>query len=130
MNVYFGLKINTGMARHNDIGKRGEILAAAYLTDRGYTILHCNWRHTHYEIDIIAIKNGILHFVEVKSRSSKNFGLPEDAVTKKKFQSLLLAADEFLFQHPEYRHVQYDILAITTLRNSAPAFFLIEDVYI
>jgi len=130
MNVYFGLKINTGMARHNDIGKRGEVLAAAYLTDRGYRILHTNWRHAPYEIDIIALKDDVLHFVEVKSRSSKNFGLPEDAVTKKKFQSLLQAADEFLFQHPQYRHVQYDVLSITTLKNQSPEFFLIEDVYL
>lgn len=118
------------MARHNEIGKTGETLAAAYLADHGYTILHCNWRHTRYEIDIIALKNEILHFVEVKSRSSKNYGLPEDSVTKKKFQSLLQAADEFLFQHPQYRHVQYDILSITTLKDKAPDFFLIEDVWL
>lgn len=118
------------MARHNDVGKQGEALAVMFLTARGYSILHCNWRHTHYEIDIIALKDGVLHFVEVKSRSSKKFGLPEDAVTKKKFQSLLQAADEFLFQYPQYRHVQYDVLAISTLKNSAPEFFLIEDVYL
>lgn len=117
------------MARHNEIGKAGEALAALYLTAQGYTLLHCNWRHSHYEIDIIALKNGVLHFVEVKCRSSKAFGLPEDGVTKKKFQSLLQAADEFLFQHPEYRHVQYDILSITTSKNEAPEFFFIEDVY-
>jgi putative endonuclease len=118
------------MARHNEIGKQGEALAATYLTGKGYTILHCNWRHTHYEIDVIALKNEVLHFVEVKSRSTKNFGLPEDGVTKKKFQNLLQAADEFLYQHPEYRHVQYDILSITTIKNTAPEFFLIEDVYL
>jgi|SRR5215217_2251376 len=117
------------MARHNEIGKKGEILAATYLTQNGFTIQHCNWRHSHYEIDIIATKGTVLHFVEVKSRSSKNFGLPEESVTRKKFQSLLQAADEFLFQHPEYRHVQYDILSISTEKNKAPEFFLIEDVY-
>ncbi len=118
------------MARHNEIGKQGEAWAAAYLTGRGYSILHCNWRYSHYEIDIIALKNNVLHFVEVKSRSSKSFGLPEDGVTKKKFQRLLQAADEFLFQHPQYRHVQYDILSITTFKNTPPEFFLIEDVYL
>jgi len=130
MKLYFGLKILTAMARHNELGKNGEALAAAYLTQHGYAILHCNWRYSHYEIDIIALKENVLHFVEVKSRASKNFGLPEEAVTKKKFQSLLQAADEFLFQHPEYRHVQYDILSITTLKNQPPDFFLIEDVYL
>jgi len=118
------------MARHNDLGKQGEVMAAAYLTAHNYTILHCNWRHSHYEIDIIALKNDVLHFVEVKSRSSKRFGLPEDGVTKKKFDRLLQAADEFLFQHPQYRHVQYDILAINQSKNEAPVYFMIEDVYL
>jgi putative endonuclease len=118
------------MARHNDVGKQGEALAAAYLAGHGYAILHCNWRHSHYEIDIIALKEGKLHFVEVKSRSSKSFGFPEDGVTKKKFDRLLQAADEFLFQHPQYRHVQYDVLSICTFKNKAPEFFLIEDVWL
>lgn len=118
------------MARHNALGKEGEALARVYLAERGYHILHQNWRHSHYEIDIIALKNETLHFVEVKMRSSKLFGLPEEAVTKKKFQALLQAADEFLYQHPQYRHVQYDVLAINTNRHGPPAYFLIEDVYL
>jgi putative endonuclease len=118
------------MARHNDTGRQGETLAAAYLTRLGFQILHCNWRYSRYEIDIIALKNGVLHFVEVKSRSTTNYGLPEDGVTKKKFNSLLQAADEFLFQNPAYRHVQYDILSISTAKAQAPEFFLIEDVYL
>ena len=118
------------MALHNLLGKTGEDLAAAYLKARGYQLLHRNWRHSHYEIDIIALKGNILHFVEVKMRSSKVFGLPEEAVTKKKFQSLLQAADEFLHLHPQYRHVQYDILAINKHKHEAPAYFLIEDVYL
>lgn len=118
------------MAKHNQLGKRGEQMAEAYLINLGYAILHRNWRHSHYEIDIIAIKNKVLHFVEVKIRSSAVFGLPEDNVTKKKFQSLLNAADEFLHQHPQYKHVQYDILSITTFLNKEPEYFLIEDVYL
>lgn len=118
------------MAGHNDFGKQGELLAVQYLQQAGYTILHTNWRHSRYEIDVIALKESVLHFIEVKSRRSARFGLPEEAVTAKKFQSLLQAADEFLFQHPEYRFVQYDILAISILKNAAPEFFLIEDVYL
>ena len=118
------------MARHNEFGKKGEALAADFLVKHGFALLHCNWRHSHYEIDIIALKGQVLHFIEVKSRSSKNFGLPEESVTRKKFQSLLQAADEFLFQHPQYRHVQYDILSITISKHNPPEFFLIEDVYL
>jgi putative endonuclease len=118
------------MAGHLQLGKDGEQLAAAYLLQKGYIILHRNWRHSHYEIDIIAQRNEVLHFIEVKIRSSKKFGLPEDAVDKKKFQRLLNAADEFLYQHPQYRHVQYDIVAINTFKGQAPEYFLIEDVYL
>ena len=118
------------MAYHNKLGNRGEALAADFLAQQGYTVLHRNWRHSHYEIDIIALKEKVLHFVEVKMRTSKRYGLPEEAVTKKKFQSLLQAADEFLHQHPQYRHVQYDIIAITALKDAAPEYFLIEDVYL
>ncbi|MFN2457820.1 MAG: YraN family protein [Chitinophagaceae bacterium] len=118
------------MAFHISLGQKGEQLAVGYLIKNGYEILHRNWRHSHYEIDIIATKNGVLHFVEVKIRSSKNFGFPEDNVTKKKFQSLLNAADEFLFQHQQYKHVQYDVLSISVYKNEPTEIFLIEDVYL
>jgi putative endonuclease len=118
------------MARHIKLGQAGEQMAENYLKDRGYEILHRNWRHSHYEIDLIALKSDVLHFVEVKIRSSKKYGFPEESVTKKKFHFLQNAADEFLFLHPQYRHVQYDVLAINVYKNSAAEYFLIEDVYL
>jgi putative endonuclease len=118
------------MAGHIKLGQAGEQWAEDYLKEKGFVILHRNWRHSHYEIDIIAQKGTLLHFVEVKIRSSKKFGFPEEAVTKKKFRFLQNAADEFLFQNPQYRHVQYDVLAINTSKNEAAEFFFIEDVYL
>lgn len=118
------------MAEHNLLGKKGEDLAAAFLLQKGYEILHRNWRYSYFEIDIIATKKDKLHFVEVKMRSSKAYGHPEESVTKKKFKKLLSAADEFLHLHPMYRHVQYDVLAITNNKNSPIEYFLIEDVYL
>ena len=118
------------MARHLSLGKQGEEDAAAYLVQKGFEILHRNWRHSHYEIDIIAYKNDVLHFVEVKLRTSLTYGLPEDAVDKRKFRRLLNAADEFLHLHPQYRHVQYDIVAITAGKNGNHDYFFIEDVYL
>ena len=84
------------MALNNQLGKQGEEIAEKYLLQHGYEILHRNWRHSHYEIDIIAKKNEVVHFVEVKLRSSKIFGFPEESVNRKKFRFLLQAADEFL----------------------------------
>jgi len=118
------------MAAHNALGKQGEDLAERYLTEAGFTVLHRNWRYSHYEIDLIALKGQMLHFVEVKMRSSKKFGLPEEAVTKTKFQRLLNAADEFLFLHRQYKHVQYDVLAISKSSNNVIDYFFIEDVYL
>lgn len=118
------------MASHNQLGKDAENLASNYLQEKGYKILFRNWRYSYYEIDIIAEKNNKLHILEVKSlKATTADARPEDAVSRKKFRFLLNAADEFLHQHPEYRHVQYDILAITYLPNKPPEMFLIEDVY-
>lgn len=118
------------MAIHNDTGKEGENLAVDFLSGNGFTILHRNWRYSYYEIDIIATKNQLLHIIEVKTRYGNHGGYPEEDVTKRKFRRLLQAADEFLYQHQQYRHVQYDILAITLHRYGKPEYFLLEDVYL
>ena len=119
------------MASHNKLGKDGEELAAAWLKEKGYEVLHRNWRHSHYEIDFIAVKNKMLHIIEVKSRQHSIFGgFPEDSVTKKKFKNLQKAADEFLFQNQQYRHIQFDILSIVLNPGKEPEFFLIEDVFL
>jgi putative endonuclease len=118
------------MATHLDVGKEGEKLAEAYLAERGYTILHRNWRYSFYEIDLIATKNNLLHFIEVKCRSSNNFNHPEEAVTKKKVKSLLQAIDQYLFLHPQYDNFHLDIISITQHANRETEYFLIEDVYL
>ena len=118
------------MATHIKVGKDGEELAGNWLKERGYEILHRNWRHSHYEIDIIALKNKILCFIEVKCRNASPIGYPEDSVTKKKFKNLQRAADQFLFLHPGYKWIQYHILSITLHKNKEPEFFLLEDVYL
>jgi putative endonuclease len=118
------------MAQHNITGNTGEALAAAYLSEKGYRILHQNWRHSRWEVDIIAEKDGILHFVEVKTRRTKKFGHPEENVDKKKIQNLINAAEEYLYQQPEWKRIQFNVLAITILNNEPAEYFLIEDVYL
>lgn len=117
------------MARHNQTGAEGEQLAAVYLTDKGYTILHKNWRYKNWEIDIIASKNKRLHIVEVKTRTSTKFGYPEENMDNKKMQSLINAAEEYMFQNPGWNQLQFDILAITIIQKEIE-YFLIEDVYL
>jgi putative endonuclease len=117
------------MATHNETGKNGELLAHDWLLLNGFSILHHNWRYSRYEIDIIATRGKILHFTEVKTRRNHRFGFPEEAVSKKKMRSLMLAAEEYLSQNPQWKRVQYNILSISLLENEEPRFFLIEDVY-
>jgi putative endonuclease len=118
------------MASHNDVGKKGEELAMDWLAGQGYEILHQNWRHSHYEVDIIARKEEVLHFIEVKARRSEKFGYPEDAVDNKKMQNLMNAAEEFLYQFPQWNRIQYDVLSISLKQNGLHEYFLIEDVYL
>ena len=119
------------MAEHNELGKEGEEMAAKWLTEKGFTVLHRNWRHSYHEIDIVATKGKFLHFVEVKARNASPYGgHPEDSVTKKKFKNLQKAADEYLFLNPGHPWIQYDILAITVHKYKAAEYFFIEDVYL
>lgn len=118
------------MAQHNLTGNKGEALAVQYLSGKGYTIMHKNWRHSHWEVDIIAEKDGILHFIEVKTRRTKKYGHPEEAVSNKKIQNLINAAEEYLYQQPQWKRVQFSILSITILKDEPVEYFLIEDVYL
>ena len=82
------------MAKHNEMGRRGEEIALEFIRKKGYNILDTNWRHRKAEIDIIAKSKDVLIFIEVKSRSSDYYGRPETFVTTKKQQliSLVLGA--------------------------------------
>ncbi len=116
------------MAKHLETGKQGEDMAAAWLTEQGFELLHRNWKHSYYELDAVASKEGILHFIEVKTRTTDTYGYPEEGVTPKKLQRLMNAGEEFLHQHPQWKRIQYDILSIRLHRYKAPDYFFIEDV--
>lgn len=117
------------MAKHITTGKDGEDLAWSFFERQGYVLLEKNWRHSRWEVDIIASKNNVLHFIEVKTRRSKNFGLPEDSVGNKKIQNLINAAEEYLYQHSQWTRIQFDILSII-INNNVAEYFLIEDVHL
>jgi putative endonuclease len=118
------------MGSNLTLGAVGEEMACSWLAQNGYTLLHRNWRHRHYEIDIVMEKNNQLHFIEVKCRNHSVFGHPEDSVTRKKFKSLQKAVDEYLFLNPGHKWIQYDILSITLFSDKDPEFFLLEDVFL
>lgn len=118
------------MARHISTGKEGEDLAALYFEKEGFTILARNWRFRHKEVDLIACRNNVLHFIEVKTRTSTTFGWPEEKVSEAKMRFLMAAAEEFLESCEATMRVQFDVLAINLHPAQPPAYFLLEDVYL
>ena len=118
------------MAQHINTGKTGECLAAEWLVRNGFTVIQRNWRHHRYEVDIIAGRRSILHFIEVKTRRSLTYGHPEESVSRKKLENVLQGAAGWLYRWPQYRRVQYDVLAITLYDKTMPEYVLFEDVYL
>lgn len=116
------------MAKHLSLGKFGEELAVTYLKKLNFTILHQNWRHGHWEVDIIASRNQKLHFIEVKTRRNTQFGYPEEAVSSKKLFYLSQAAIEFQYQNPGWEDIQFDILSVILNNDGTEEYFFIEDV--
>ncbi len=117
------------MAQHNELGKKGEQLAIDFLLKKGYTICDTNWRYQKAEVDIIAQKEEILAVVEVKTRSSTDFGNPQDFVSPKKIKLLVKAMDEYVRSKDLEVEVRFDIIAIVqknknyTIEHIEDAFF-------
>lgn len=101
------------MAEHNELGKLGEEMAAEFLQKNGYQIMETNWVFQKAEIDIIAQKENTLAIIEVKTRSSIDFGLPQDFVKPKKIQLLVKAVNEYVISNNLETEVRFDIIAIS-----------------
>src|SRR6187402_2116672 len=117
------------MADHNELGKLGEELAVEYLQKEGYEILETNWTFQKAEIDIIAQKENTLAVVEVKTRSSLEFGSPQDFVKPKKIQLLVKAVDAYVNQKNLDLEVRFDIIAIHKEEGSFAIEHIIDAFY-
>ena len=117
------------MAKHNELGKQGEEQAVDFLQKNGYEILETNWIFQKAEIDIIARKEDTLAIIEVKTRSSIDFGLPQDFVKPKKIQLLVKAVNEYVIQNQLDVSVRFDIIAI---QKNANKFIIdhLEDAFL
>jgi putative endonuclease len=78
------------------LGDFGEEVAADRLRAKGYRILERNWRTSTGEIDLVAVHDGVVVFIEVKTRTSDIFGSPEEAITHKKKEMMVSAAQWYL----------------------------------
>lgn len=117
------------MAEHNELGKQGEEQAVDFLQKNGYEILETNWIFQKAEIDVIARKEDTLAIIEVKTRSSIDFGLPQDFVKPKKIQLLVKAVNEYVIQNQLDVSVRFDIIAI---HKNANKFIIdhLEDAFL
>jgi len=109
-------------------GDRGEDLAAAFFTLRGFRVICRNWSCRMGEIDLICEKDGIVHFVEIKTRRSTTYGHPEEAITRTKLEHFRRAIETYLRSaQPAPREYQADALAIT-VTDGKPEFHYIENI--
>ncbi len=107
------------MAAHNELGKKGEKLAAEMLRQKNYEILETNWRHDKDEVDIIAREGEELVIVEVKTRSTDYFGDPEEAVDAAKERNLIRAAEAYVEMNDLDIDVRYDVISIILKKNQS-----------
>ncbi|MCU0389253.1 MAG: YraN family protein [Chitinophagaceae bacterium] len=117
------------MAQHNETGNRGEEIAGAHLTQHGYSIIQTNFRHGRNEVDIIASKGETLHFIEVKTKAGESIGHPEQRVDRSKINRMKIVAEQYLFDHPDWKFIQFDIISVLMKDGMPPEIFVIEDVY-
>ena len=106
------------MAEHNEMGQRGEKVAQSFLAEKGYKILHVNWRNRKAEIDIIAMDGDTLVFVEVKTRRSNLYGDPENAVNFKKQRRLIHAANAYVSKYRIENDARFDIVSVLIEKNA------------
>lgn len=100
------------MAQHNELGRRGEELATAFLLSKGYSIIDRNWHSGHKEIDIVAQDGNDIVFVEIKTRTDESFCNARDAVDARKRQLLIYAAEAYLRSHQYDLSPRFDILTV------------------
>jgi putative endonuclease len=111
------------------LGRQGEEIAATYLQQQGYEILTRNYRCRYGELDIICRKNGLIVFVEVKTRRSDLFGSPEEAITRSKIEHIKKVALHYMSENKaKYRETRFDVVTIM-MRSDRPDINHIEAAF-
>ena len=95
-----------------EAGLRGEQAAAEWLIANGFELLHRNWRSGRYELDIVALREGVLHVVEVKCRRRGALSPPEEAMTPRKFAALMRAAEHYVALYGFDTDTQFDLVTV------------------
>ena len=110
-------------------GRVGEDIAAKYLTAHGYRVIARNFKARYGELDIVAIKDKILVFVEVKTRLDSTYGTPEEAVTPRKLREIIKTSQYFKMKHPALPEaMRVDVIAIQLASSGGFSVRHIENV--
>jgi putative endonuclease len=109
------------------LGAWGEAVAAEYLSSLGYEVVARNVRTSYGEIDLIVRKPEQIIFVEVKARSSQEFGHPEEAVTASKQQHMLDAAQSYLQEHELEGDWRVDVISVLRHKGQPPEIVHFEN---
>jgi putative endonuclease len=117
------------MALHLELGRKGEHLAKEHLEKAGYEILDENWTHGRLEVDLIAYKNKVIIFTEVKTRTGNWFGEPEDFVDARKQKLLVEAAEEYIYLMNHQGEVRFDIISVLFDKQANYTINHIEDAF-
>ncbi|MFP5471854.1 MAG: YraN family protein [Bacteroidia bacterium] len=117
------------MPTTQSIGNQGEQLAKEFLAQKGYNILHCNWRYQKAEVDIIAETENFIVFVEVKTRAENRLTEPEQAVDAKKQQLLIYAANGYCEAFSVEKEIRFDVVSVILKGNQAPEIMHIEEAF-
>ncbi|WP_167577585.1 YraN family protein [Ammoniphilus sp. YIM 78166] len=104
--------------REQEWGRLGESAAARYLEERGYVILERNLRLLRHEMDIVAEREGLIVFVEVKTRTTELYGSGAESVTQQKQRRLIRFAELFLLRYPLGKQVRFDVITISVNREN------------
>lgn len=118
------------MAEHNDLGNQGETLAANFLVEKGYKILHRNWVSGKKELDIVAEDGDMLVIVEVKTRSTETWEHPKEAITNGKIKNIVNAAEAYIFEFDITKETRFDIVSVIPQRDGSFRIEHIEDAFL
>ena len=116
------------MTKHNQqVGAWGEETAAAWLAGKGYEVSRRNVRTPYGEIDIVALKNGITYFIEVKTLTSSKSFFPEQQITARKLEHMLNSASHYATENGVDRW-QIDVIAIEGKSGEMPVIHHFENI--
>ncbi len=112
-----------------DLGREGELQASTYLENKGYAVLERNYRYKRSEIDLIVSKGDLLVFVEVKTKTSVNFGQPEIAIDEKKAAKVMEGAEHYIQSTNWKKNIRFDVISLVknkdrfTIEHFEDAFY-------